>query len=423
MKRIYETCVAIGGLLFLIATVPGCQNAQHDDHGHEAGHEHGADHSESYARGVHGGRLLEQGTFGVEVQIFEQGVPPQYRVFAYDNGVAIPAKDYSVRITLKRLGGVSEEYSFSPAENFQVSSQLVGEPHSFSVEVSVQYNQKTYSWQYDSFEGRTILSDRVAQISGIKTERSSPQTIARYVRVRGKIMPSEDRIAHIIPRFSGVVQEGRKHIGDSVNKNEVVATIESNQSLQPFAVRSQIDGMVINGHVVVGEFIPENQWIYIVADISEVWADFFIPLRERVTVSVDQPVLISTVNGGESLQAAISYVAPYADEKTQSRLVRVVLNNPEKQFLPGMFVLGDLLVDKKKAAVAVKKTAIQNFRDWQVVFVKVGDVYEFRPVELGETDGEWVEIRSGLPVGAEYVSENSFLIKADILKSGATHDH
>jgi cobalt-zinc-cadmium efflux system membrane fusion protein len=241
--------------------------------------------------------------------------------------------------------------------------------------------------------------------------------------MRGKILPSEHRIAHVIPRFSGLVREGRKHIGDAVEKGEVLAVIESNQSLQPFEVRSQIAGTVINGHLIVGEFVPENQWVYIVADLSEVWADFFVPISERGSVRIGQGVVVDPISSGVSITGVVSYVAPYADERSQSQLVRAVIPNPNGELLPGMFVSGDLITDEVTAPTVIKQAAVQHLRDWEVVFVRYGDTYEARPITLGRVDGEWVEVVEGLEGGEEYVSGNSFLIKADILKSGASHDH
>ncbi|MEI6518204.1 MAG: HlyD family secretion protein, partial [bacterium] len=63
------------------------------------------------------------------------------------------------------------------------------------------------------------------------------------------------------------------------------------------------------------------------------------------------------------------------------------------------------------------------FREQTVVFAKVGNTYEVKPLTLGKSDGEWVEVLEGLSPGERYVTGNAFLIKADILKSGATHDH
>ena len=406
-------------VLFLIS----CQQSSHDDdHGHGSGHEE-EDHSEGQLRGQHGGRLLEKGSFSVELKIFETGVPPQYRIYAYNEGKSISPNDFAAEVSLERLGGRVDNFSFSPVEDFLISEKEVEEPHSFDVNIKVKFKGEEYSWRFESYEGRTTISDKVALVSGLQSEKAESRVVRTLSRVRGKILPSEHRIAHVIPRFSGVVRDSKKHIGDKVEKGEVIAVIESNQSLQPFEVRSQISGTVINGHVIVGEFVPENQWIYVVADLSEVWADFFVPLREQLDIKPGQNLLLTTVSGDKSVEGTISYVAPYADERSQSQLVRVVIPNPNNQLLPGMFVLGDLVVSEHKAPVVVKQSAIQTFRDWQVVFAKYKDIYEIKPVELGKTDGEWTEVVKGLSPGEEYVSANAFLIKADILKSGASHDH
>jgi len=71
----------------------------------------------------------------------------------------------------------------------------------------------------------------------------------------------------------------------------------------------------------------------------------------------------------------------------------------------------------------VPLSALQQIFGWEVVFVRVGDIFEARPLELGRRDAAHVEVLSGLAVGDQIVVEQSFLIKADIEKSGAVHDH
>lgn len=410
----------IGCGLFL-ACVAGC--------GGDGGHEHGSqahhvgEMAEEFERGPHRGRMVREGNFAVELQIFETGVPPQYRVFGYVDSTPLDPALFTVAVELHRLGRSPELFSFRPLSDFQVSDKTVEEPHSFEVVVTAQYQGKSYSWRFSSYEGRTTMTDDVAAVSGLKTERATEQRLHVTTRLNGRIRPSEHRIAHVMPRFSGVIREGRKHIGDTVTKGEVLAVIESNQSLQPFEVRSHIAGTVIEGHVVPGEFVPENTAIYTVADFSEMWVDCYVPLREGIPVAVGQRVILSTVHGERSTEGAVLYVAPYADEHSQSRLVRLVITNQERAFLPGMYLSGDLIVAEKLAPVAVKREAIQTFRDGEVVFRKVGSIYEIAPIERGITDGEWAEVVAGLMPGDEYVTENSFLVKADILKAGASHDH
>lgn len=406
----------LGVLVFgLVAGCQGSSSHRHGDHDHH--------HEEEVARGPHGGRVLVEDDLSVELVIFEKGVPPRYRVYARSGGAPVPPDSYHVLLQLTRLGKVEEVIHFKPLGEFQESEEVIEEPHSFDVKVRVQHKEREYNWRFSSYEGRTTIPQVVAEKSGIETEVAGPRRVKETLAVRGKILPSEHRIAHIIPRFSGVVREGRKHIGDRVDKGEVLAVIESNQSLQPFEVRSQIAGTIINGHLIVGEFVPENQWVFVVADLSEVWADFYIPLSQRAMLRQGQFVEVPVGEQGEQVTGVVSYIAPYADERSQSQMVRVVLPNGEGRFVPGMFITGSLVTSEVEVPVAVKEASLQSMRDWKVVFVQVGDVYEARPVTLGRSDGEWREVVSGLIDGERYVSRNSFVVKADILKAGAAHDH
>jgi cobalt-zinc-cadmium efflux system membrane fusion protein len=88
-----------------------------------------------------------------------------------------------------------------------------------------------------------------------------------------------------------------------------------------------------------------------------------------------------------------------------------------------LFVRGEIEVNRIDAPVTVKRSAVQTFRDWQVVFRNRESLYEIAIVELGLVDGEFVQVLSGLSPGESYVSENSFVVKADIGKAGASHDH
>jgi len=404
----------------LLASVVGLSTPGCNRQGGEEAHHH--DHIQE-EHGPHGGMLLKEGDIELELGIHEAGGPPRFRAYLSDNGKPVSPDAVSLRVTLRRLGGLENEITFVPKGDLLLSVQEISEPHSFDVTVEATYKNKEARWMYPSYEGRTTLSPEVARESGIETEAAKAQVIQQTIRMRGKITPSEHRIAHVIPRFAGIVKEGRKHIGDPVAKGEVLAVIESNQSLQPFEVRSQIAGSVINGHLIVGEFVPENQWVYIVADLSEVWADFFIPLEERSSVKVGQEVLVKGASGEETFKGTVDYVAPYADEKAQAQLVRVVLPNENKLLVPGMFVTGDLVVGQREVPVSIRPSGLQTLGRWNVVFAKYGENYEARPLELGISNGEWTEVTSGLTAGTEYVTKNSFTIKADILKHGATHDH
>jgi cobalt-zinc-cadmium efflux system membrane fusion protein len=412
-------CCAAFGVVVTTPFFVGCTKQQ-DTHHHSTA---GQPDKNDFERGPHGGRLLRDEAFSVELTIFETGVSPRFRAYGFVNDKPLAPEEFTSQIQLTRLGGRVERFDLTPTGDCHSSTQEVKEPHSFDVVVNATYQGATHTWTYSSPEAQTVIPQAIADTSEIVVKRATSQSIRSTLQLRGTIFPSEHRIAHIIPRFSGVVREGRKHIGDPVQKGEVLAVIESNQSLQPFEVRSQIAGAVINGHLIVGEFVPENQWVFVVADLSEVWADFYLPLQERGHAQVGQEVVIHPAAGGDPVSGTVSYIAPYADERSQSQLIRVAISNPRGILLPGMFVVGELIVARTTPAVVIERTALQRFGDQTVVFVRYGDTYEARPVVLGQEDGDFVEVKEGLLADEEYVTANSFLVKADILKSGASHDH
>lgn len=88
-----------------------------------------------------------------------------------------------------------------------------------------------------------------------------------------------------------------------------------------------------------------------------------------------------------------------------------------------MTVAAEVAISSREVPLAVKESGIQRFRDFTVVFAQIGETYEVRMLELGQRDGDHAEVLNGLKPGTRYVTEQSFLIRQDIEKSGASHDH
>lgn len=420
IKRIFSIfAAALMGLS--LASIALAGEGHHHGHDHED-EDHTDEHHDEPAKGPHGGKMLTHDDFGLEVTIFETGVPPQYRLYAYDDGEPVKPGEVKASIALTRFGGKKDEFQFIPEGEYLTSKDEVKEPHSFEVSVTASYDGETYSWQYDSFEGRTELSDEALEVAKLGIETAGPHGISSVTRVYGRLIPNEDKVAHVIPRFPGIVREVKKSLGDKVEKGETLAVVESNQSLQPYEIRSMVDGVVIKRHATLGEFVSESREIFVVADLSEIWAEFQVYRDDFGPIEKGQEVTID-LGDGVQVAAKVNYVSPVTDEATQSKLIRAVLPNPSGSLRPGLFVSGVLAGAETKVPVAVKRSAIQTFRDWNVVYLTDGHIFQAMPVELGRRDTKYIEIISGIAEGDRYVSENSFIVKADIEKSGASHDH
>ncbi len=194
---------------------------------------------------------------------------------------------------------------------------------------------------------------------------------------------------------------------------------QDEQHFTRYELRATLDGTVIQKHLTTGEAVKKDDDIFLLADLSEVWVNFAIPEKELKKVHLGQKVLFE---GGLNT-AKLSYLSSIIDEKTRTVTGRVVIPNKKRDLRPGGYVTVELVLGERKVPVAVEPDAIQSFRDWSVVFVKYGSQLEARPLELGENDGNRVEVLQGLKAGEQYVAKNSYAVKAEIEKSGATHSH
>jgi len=193
--------------------------------------------------------------------------------------------------------------------------------------------------------------------------------------------------------------------------------------LTRYEVRAPIDGVVIEKHLSLGEAVKEDASIFTIADLSTVWAVMTIYPKDLDSVKIGQKVTVRATGLDAEATGRVSYVGSLVGEQTRSAKAGVTLQNPAGSWRPGLFVTVELVQNEAEVLVAVPVEAIQTYRDWKVVFARFGDLFEARPVELGRTDGKWVEVVNGLPPGTQYAAANTFVLKADLGKSGASHDH
>ena len=260
------------------------------------------------------------------------------------------------------------------------------------------------------------LTDEARKKAEIAIETAGPAVLKKTLKLNGKIGPNEDRTAHLNPRFPGIVKSVAKRLGDEVKSGDTVATIESNESLQPYEVKAEIDGTIIKKDIALGEFVDTSKTIFIVADLKAVWVDFSAYREEADDLRVGEKVFIRPGESGDAIESTISYISPVGAENTQTTLARAVVPNPDGQLRPGLFVEGDIVLAEKSAALAVKANALQTIDEKTMVFVQTGKGFEPREVTTGEHDDQFVEIKSGVKAGEKYAAENSFLLKSELAR-------
>lgn len=414
IAKILTTKRLLIGLLIALLMLLGALSFASGDHDeHEKG-----EHQE-IVKGPHNGRLLKDGDFTLELAIFEKGVPPEYRVWASDDGKIISPKDWQLSVELTRLGGKVDKFKFTAQEDFLRSQSEVTEPHSFDVAVTATYKNKKYQWKFPSYEGRVNMSAAIAKESGITTAVAGAGKLQQTLKLYGQALPDPVRVSHIQARYPGVIRAVKATIGSQVRAGDVLASVESNESLRQYNITAPINGTIIERHANPDEFTGERT-LFTLVDYSQLEVDLQAFPSHVKKLKVGQTVSIKA--GDLSATSKIEYLTPNG-EGAATLVAHAPLDNSLGHWTPNQALEAAVTIAEIPVALMIDKRALQNFRDWQVVFIQVGDTYEIRPLELGQSDGQFTEVLNGLNTGDRYVVDNSYLLKADLEKSGASHDH
>lgn len=410
-------------LLLLTLALAACGGDKTEDtHDHEAG-EHAGEEAEA-STGQHGGRLLEKDGLAVELAIAEDGTPPKFQAWLYRDGKPLPASAGTVEVRLKRLGGAAETHRLQAQANGSLlGTAEVIEPHSFDVEVLASIDGNARRWAYPSYEGRTEIAAPIAQQTGIRVAPVGPGVIADEHEVQGLLTPVEGRVAKVAARFPGPVRRLAANVGDPVRAGQALASIESNLSLTTYTISTPISGVVLARNAEVGSVAAEGTTLFEVADLSTLWVDLHVFGFDAQHIRAGSPVTLTRISDGAQAETTLERVLPGTATASQSTVARAVIANADGQWRPGSAITARVTVDRQPAALVVPVASLQRFRDWDVVFVRVGDTYEVRPLRLGKRDAQRVEVLAGLKAGDQVVVEQSYVVKADIEKSGASHDH
>lgn len=464
---------------------------EHTDAPSHADSEH-HDAGNAPAKGPHGGKLFTQDGYGIEVTIFEQGVPPQFRLYAYRDGKPLPPAENQVTLTLERLGSPAQVFRFAAERDYLKAEAIVEEPHSFKATIDARHGGKAYRFAYEQVEARVEMTDAQLKQSGVEVLTAGPAKIKRNLQLIGEIKFNEDKLIHLVPRLAGVVASVSANAGDRVRKGQVLATIssqvladqrtellaarkrlvlarityerekklweekisaeqdylqargamheaeiavqgaqqklaslggEGGGDLTRYKLRSPIDGVVVEKHLSLGEAVRDDATVFVVADLATVWAEMTVYAKDLDTVKIGQSAVVRAASLNVSGSGTVSYVGALVGEQSRTALARIMLPNPKGEWRPGLPINIELTSDEVEVPVAVSMEALQTLNAWDVVFGRYGEFLEARPVEQGRSDGKLVEIVKGLNAGEAYAAKNSYLIKAELGKSAASHDH
>lgn len=197
-----------------------------------------------------------------------------------------------------------------------------------------------------------------------------------------------------------------------------------------YHINSPLSGTVIERKTNVGELVDENTDLFTIMDLSRVWmfADIYENLLPQVKLGQEVRLKVLPYPD-QTFKGRVCYVSSVVDPHTRTVKVRADIENKSLLLKPEMFGEAQIIVGIKKNAISIPKTAVLDEEGEKAVFIKVGDGYQKRMIEIGtKLDGQ-VEVTGGLGEEEEVVTTGAFQLKTQAMRGAgvagthAEHEH
>jgi len=291
-------------------------------------------------------------------------------------------------------------------------------------------------------EGHVEITSVNAKNAGIVNEVAGAAQIKKTITVYGKTRVKPNSISQVSARFAGLITQLTVNVGDTVNAGDIIAQVESNNSFKRYTIVAPIAGIVTQRNANPGEITGQKPLV-VIENYDELWVEFMVFPSQKNTqfaenaVKQGMTVMVSSSNISDtsllenttSTQLEIGHVLANKSQPYTNAIA--VLDNKKNQWAAGQLLTGSIVISEQTVNLAIDNRAFQEVEGKQVIFVVKEHGYETRElghqpgsdITLGQTDGYFTQVVSGLRAGEQYAVKNSYLLKADLGKAGAAHVH
>ncbi len=322
-----------------------------------------------------------------------------------------------------------------------------------------------------------VLSPASRALAELKVEPARVADVRNRKHTTGEIQVDGRHVARIVSRLPGWVEEVRRIKGDSVRRGDIVLTIYSPEyqtsesellsarnrletattkgdkseiataqaiydsarkrlllfgeteseldellqagEVSPVVhVHSPFDGTILDATMVPGHRVEAGTEVCLISNLSTVWALLKIVESDLASIKVGAKATVKvSAYPGVIFPGTVAFVDNVLDEATRTVEVRVEVNNQDRRLKPGMFVDADIDISEAHQSLTVPVAALQQEGSTRFVFVATAAGFFRRDVKVGIESEDIVEIVAGVQAGDSVVTDGSFALKSEMLKS------
>jgi cobalt-zinc-cadmium efflux system membrane fusion protein len=286
--------------------------------------------------------------------------------------------------------------------------------------VAVSLGQQVTKGQVLAVINSSSVSDQRSELQA--AQKRLQLTRATYEREKQlfeqRISPQQD-----VQQAEQAMRESEIAVANARQKLNAIGASADSSALNRFELRAPFNGVIVEKHIALGEQVREDVNVFTISDLRSVWAQINVPASSLPQVRIGENVTIKTTAFEQTAVGKVAYVGALIGEQTRTAQARVVVDNPQTAWRPGLFVNVEVAAGETDAPVTVTADAVQTMEGKSIVFVRTASGFAPVPIELGRSDGKRTEVKSGLKAGAQYATSGAFVIKSEAGKASATHAH
>lgn len=324
--------------------------------------------------------------------------------------------DTSAAATIRSALQLPGEIAFNEDRTAHVVPRVGGVVES----VVVSLGQQVTKGQVLAVISSSSVSDQRADLQNAQKRLQLARTT--YEREKQlfeqRISPQQD-----VQQAEQAMRETEIAVANARQKLQAIGASAESSALNRFELRAPFNGIIVEKHIALGEQVREDTNVFTISDLKSVWAQINVPARDLQQVRIGENVVIRSTAFEQKAVGKVAYVGALIGEQTRTALARVVVDNPNNAWRPGLFVNVEVSAGESSAPVSVSADAVQTMEGKSIVFVRTPSGFAPVPIELGRSDGKRTEVTSGLKAGAQYATSGSFVIKSEAGKASASHEH
>lgn len=256
--------------------------------------------------------------------------------------------------------------------------------------------------------GPVTLTDAQIKSLGLQTVQADFRPIAALLHTNGQLAVLPDKQADVTLRINGSVESVFANIGDAVRAGQKLALVQARIVGNPpptIDVTAPITGIIDARSIITGQSVEPNTVLFHISNVGRMRMVTRVYEEDLAKVHAGQKAYVKLLAyPGELFEGAVSLVAPTLDPDTRTAEIWVLLNNDRGLLKPNLFGQADLVLSQNDSALAVPSNAILEANDEKFVFVRDGQKFNRVDLELGVTDDQYAEVKSGLVPGDEVVT-------------------